>query len=585
MSQVRKVEALEIKSRARLPQGADFDVMIVGAGMSGLYSAWRLQRDGKKSPQLAKMAAARPDGKLRIGILEYSDRVGGRLDSVILDGMTNVPAELGGMRFTKSHELVNLLVDQLDLRQDIENFPMSNNSQFSLRGVRLNETGIQEGSKVPYQLSADELKKTPNQLFNYAITKIVGKDALKWSDANWQWVKENFRYSDNIYDNQSLYNIGFWNILYRVVSNEGYDFCWDGGGYNSNTINWNAAEAMPYMLTDFSVTPQYMRFKNGFHTLPAALANQVTTLGCPIYANTKLVSFDRDAAGRVNGVVEANDGSGRRGNFSANILMLAMPRHSLELLDQDTTYFRSAPVQLNIQSVLLQPAYKLFIAYESRWWNKQMFYPGPTITDMPLRMTYDFGTEEERGGKPGDKRALLLASYCDMQAASFWSVLERSKVYESPPSWEKTGAKGGAPAPDAMCSIAENMLRQSLSVDGVAPTPSRRLAAYYQDWSQEPYGAGFHAWAAHYKAWEIMRSVRQPLSDWPVYICGEAYSNAQGWVEGAVCTAESILEDKFGLPRINGLNPAYPLLTPMPVKPGNEESHPTYLRRDTPNAF
>jgi hypothetical protein len=133
--------------------------------------------------------------------------------------------------------------------------------------------------------------------------------------------------------------------------------------------------------------------------------------------------------------------------------------------------------------------------------------------------------------------------------------------------------------------MAEEMLRKSLSMDGVEPVPSRRLASYYQDWSQEPYGAGFHAWAAHYKAWEIMRSVRQPLPAWPVYVCGEAYSNAQGWVEGAVCTAESVLEDKFGMPRIVSLPPTYPLLTPVPVKPGDEETHPTYLRRDTPNAF
>ncbi|MGZ3181627.1 MAG: flavin monoamine oxidase family protein [Telluria sp.] len=585
MSNVSRPASLAIPASPRIQDGDDFDVLVVGAGMSGLYTAWRMRNDYQRSPRLAALAARRPDGRLRIGVLEYSDRVGGRLDSVILDNMQNVPAELGGMRFTKSHELVNVLVDELGLRSQIDEFPMTQNSQFTLRATRLSETAIQEGEPVPYKLAPDEQKLTPNQLFNYAIEQVVGKDALTWSDANWQWIKQNFKYTGGVYDNQPLYDIGFWNVLYEVVSNEGYDFCWDGGGYNSNTINWNAAEAMPYMLTDFSVTPNYMRFKTGFHTLPATLAERVLDGGTPIFANTQLVRFDRLASGSLAVQAQRTGDPATRVTVSAAELVLAMPRHSLELLDQDTPFFREQATQYNIQSVLLQPAYKLFMAYENRWWDQALFYSGPTITDMPLRMTYDFGTEEERGGQPGDGRALLLASYCDMNGASFWSVLERRTTYTEPPSWDKTGSKGGAPAPDIMCDMAEQMLVKVFSVGGVEPKPSRRIGSYYQDWSQDPYGAGFHAWAAHYKAWEIMRTVRQPLADWPVYICGEAYSNAQGWVEGAVCTAESVLEDKFGMPRIPGLSPLYPLLTPPPVKPGDEEARPTFLRRDTNNAF
>ena len=60
-------------------------------------------------------------------------------------------------------------------------------------------------------------------------------------------------------------------------------------------------------------------------------------------------------------------------------------------------------------------------------------------------------------------------------------------------------------------------------------------------------------------------------------ICGEAYSNAQGWVEGALCTAESVLEEFYHLPRITGLPADYPLLTPTPVQPGTPEEQPTFL--------
>lgn len=38
----------------------------------------------------------------------------------------------------------------------------------------------------------------------------------------------------------------------------------------------------------------------------------------------------------------------------------------------------------------------------------------------------------------------------------------------------------------------------------------------------------------------------QPLANRPLFICGEAYSDAQGWVEGALQTADLLLK-KFGI--------------------------------------
>ena len=40
-----------------------------------------------------------------------------------------------------------------------------------------------------------------------------------------------------------------------------------------------------------------------------------------------------------------------------------------------------------------------------------------------------------------------------------------------------------------------------------------------------------------------------------VFLCGEAYSVSQGWVEGALNTAERMLEEHFGLPRPAWVHP------------------------------
>jgi hypothetical protein len=37
------------------------------------------------------------------------------------------------------------------------------------------------------------------------------------------------------------------------------------------------------------------------------------------------------------------------------------------------------------------------------------------------------------------------------------------------------------------------------------------------------------------------------MKEVPVFICGESYSHAQGWVEGALATTEDMLQHHLGL--------------------------------------
>lgn len=48
-------------------------------------------------------------------------------------------------------------------------------------------------------------------------------------------------------------------------------------------------------------------------------------------------------------------------------------------------------------------------------------------------------------------------------------------------------------------------------------------------------------------SWEIIPKMLQPVADVPVYICGEAYCDNQGWVDGALQNAELMLQKHFHL--------------------------------------
>jgi protoporphyrinogen oxidase len=79
------------------------DVAIVGGGVSGIYTAWRLMHyDATTSETLREWANNRPDGKLKIGVFERSSRIGGRLLSLVPPGLPNMRAELGAMHYTSN---------------------------------------------------------------------------------------------------------------------------------------------------------------------------------------------------------------------------------------------------------------------------------------------------------------------------------------------------------------------------------------------------------------------------------------------------------------------------------------------------
>ena len=79
-----------------------------------------------------------------------------------------------------------------------------------------------------------------------------------------------------------------------------------------------------------------------------------------------------------------------------------------------------------------------------------------------------------------------------------------------------------------------------------------------------PYGGGWHEWKAGYRLDEIMCRMRKPVRGQDIFIVGEAYSFGQGWVEGALDTAESTLEEFFGLPQPEWLKLGNQTLLPNP---------------------
>jgi monoamine oxidase len=215
-----------------------------------------------------------------------------------------------------------------------------------------------------------------------------------------------------------------------------------------------------------------------------------------------------------------------------------------------------------------RPLFKLFTTYSSPWWRAAgyakaggPFIPveaGRSVTDLPVRQTYYWPKDD--GTPATDGPAMLLASYDDGTNIGFWDGLrpQRRQAWQAglaaaPPVEPFLGDRAELPAsawgqhPASRQMVAE-AARQLGVVHGLGYTPEVRNAAF-RDWGDDPFGGGWNSWNIGVKSWEVKQQIVQPLAPRALYICGEAYSDAQGWVEGALQTADMLLA-KLAVPSL-----------------------------------
>jgi monoamine oxidase len=233
-----------------------------------------------------------------------------------------------------------------------------------------------------------------------------------------------------------------------------------------------------------------------------------------------------------------------------------MPRRALDLLVPNSAPLQE--IQSLIGSVTPRPLFKVFTTYANPWWLAAGVQSGRTVTDLPIRQTYYWPKKDGSPALTG--KAMLLASYDDGTNIGFWDGLRpmrggkwnpekaaplHTPVFEGIP--EEITAKASVKlnqhwdqykAPDKMIKEMAKQLKQIHDLDY---TPLVRNASF-KDWGEDPFGGGWNSWNIGVNSELVKYKIVHPIEDCPMYICGEAYSDAQGWVEGALQTADMMLK-------------------------------------------
>lgn len=535
------------------------DFAIVGGGASGIYTAWRLAHASEAEVDRIRQHIG-GEGKLRIAVYERSNRVGGRLLSASPAAMADTTMELGGMRYLNSQVLVKGLVEnKLDVKRHEQVVDDPANFAY-LRGKIFRQSELDDpGTELPYNLTEAERlvvtkegTATPAYLLFWAVFQ-------EFPEINGMQPKELEAFLQTAeVDGKPLFEVGFWNLLSRHLSHEGRELAITAIGYDVLGANANAVDIIAENF-DFQADSKYFLFDDGFESVIWTLADQFEDAGGSIHKGLSLESFDDGDDGELK--LKFAKGS----SVTARAVVLAMPQAAIQGLRKKGPLLdpaRAPHVPLMLNSVEGIPLYKLFVIYDTPWWQEDWgLKAGRSLTDIPVRQCYYWSTNV---GKPS-----ALMAYNDQASTSFWGGYQTGPLGP----WDTgqiQGAPGGPmlfdPGPvseshhddfvkrrrenwdshKAPHELVMEMHRQIMLMHGVEEAPEP-IDAAFMDWMNEPYGGAVHFWNPGYKSWELREGMTQPVQGLHAYIVGESYSTAQTWVEGAFQTSEILLQVRLDM--------------------------------------
>lgn len=422
---------------------ASYDIIIVGAGIAGLYSALELR---KKYPSYS------------IAIAERYKGLGGRTYSYSPPGFPGVTWEMGAGRIHKNHKMIMKLLKEYGLTW----IPISSKISYKENSDSPIVPNPFESTLVPLYL--EPLSKLPEKsLASYTIkqlmTKVYGPDAAKM-------VLDFFPYRAEV--NTLRADLGLKSFLENgeMGSHEGYGV-----------------------------------IKEGFGELISRIRADLESKGVMILPRHRLL--DLQDAGYAGTDLEFQFGYGDEKILlrATKAVVLALHKDAVE----EIPAFSSWKVLNHLETKPLLRTYAIFPTHGGKSW-----FSGLSRIVTPQRPRYILPINPSKG--------VIMISYTDAEDTKYYMEIQK-----------KSGDK-------ALEKVIMDDVRR-LFPDLKIPAP--------RFFRSHPWETGATYWipGKYDPELESKESVYPLPSKLPkVWLCGESWSLRQAWVEGALESAETMLE-------------------------------------------
>ena len=425
----------------------------------------------------------------KVALFEATNRIGGRIETVQMEGINS---EYGAMRFDPTKQpLMKKLIEDLSL--ETEHFHEYSGPSFN-------------NQPLTYDLDDNEKGLTILELISLAIRRIIDRseeDILNMKEEELEYIRRELKHNG-----QFLWNQGLWNVFCDTISFDAIKFLiLNGSFYHFLHENPNAAEWIITMIKMFQMSEHLFGIKNGMQKITDSMLDKANEKSTAIYKKHTLrtiTSYGRDK-------IELFFDNGRI--FRAKHVILAIPPRSIRSINGIPEHIKKL-----LPSVMEIPLLKCFFIIKDPWWKENI--PNEGLTRFPARELHYF--------KKDDKGSIMV--YCDRPYINFWTNFVINEYHE------KT----------EICLNNELPLifARQMQID-----PDRIIMHGIRDWGKDPYGAACHIWRPGIRSWEVSPKLEafsiNENETQNIHICGEAFSDFQGFMEGSLRSAHNVMKGVY----------------------------------------
>lgn len=551
---------------SNLDKSKKVDIVIVGAGISGLYCALRLSQTYPTKS---------------IAVVERLNRTGGRLDTDLLKVRPGevIREEEGGMRFQYSMTELMALINEMKLCDQIVPFPMAsdipeygNTNRFYLRGRGFTAQEAQEGNNQIwgeiYNLQESEKGKGPADIIHDVYTTVLAyNDASQPEDQTpdyWTKLRNTFKWKGTLLRDWQMWgllrNMGYSEECVQMLS-ESIGFA---GPFKAPI---NAGDAFQ-ILADFPKDPKYFTFQKGFSTLPNAVRDALPNDRVSVMLSTNVDSITREGENFNLNLTEAlgcknsnpNSPKGKQKTISCSQIVITTATKGMENLFAMSPAFNEDPdahkLWESIHSARGMRLMKINLYFDKPWWlestgvvNPPVEF-GPNFTNLPVNSIYPFySIPQAQTDVPQVKltaeegshyKAAALTMYCDFDNSMFWQGLQNVGEKFSSSLQEKQSKPPQTlyPASKAVVAELKEQLSQLFCIK-MASVPEPILTSYRLWDGDDDFEFAYHQWTLGVNDIDVRDYLSNPISN--VFFCNEAISDMQGWVNGSLRSCDKAL--------------------------------------------
>jgi monoamine oxidase len=465
-------------------------VVIVGAGLAGLCTAYRLQQSG-----------------WTYTILEAErNHVGGRVRTMPIGN--DLYWEAGAMRIPGNHKTTLKYVDELGLR--LQAFVMS--SRFLYARGRREHADDEAKLRDVYKLAPGEKDKSAEDLWKVTVhgprDRLTAEEKKELNSAN-AFTSETLMSLDRLSLRQLIEQA---RLSDAPLSQEAIEYLLFGSG-NLTLQHSACTEFLREELNDVW-SPPFFQVVGGNSRFPEAFVAKLSTapkMGCEVIRIEQDPSQDR-----VNAVYRSGD---RLVHEQGDFLVCTVPLSVLARIDIEPSF--TGEKRRTIRDFWYEPATKLVALTRERFWETDdHIYGGTSATDlMTGSIVYpsDNAPENRSSGQP------------DASVSRGPGVLVMSYA------WGQDARRLGAMTATEREGFA---LSQASKIHAQLGEPGMVLQTASWAWDSYRWAGGAFAWYMPGQFTSMHRDVIAP--EGRIYFAGEHCSHSHSWMQGALESAESV---------------------------------------------